>query len=150
MKTLSTAFFVVLTCVGLLLFWQSFAAGYHASTGNVAATMLFPRILLGFWIVLAGGAAVESYLAAPRPAEPWAFGRLAAFMLVVGGYVAAIPVLGFLIASVVCAVLSLVAFGIRKAASIVLFGLLLPVSIWALFTFVVQIGLPTSPWFTRF
>ena len=150
MKARSLAFFLALACVGVLLFWHSFDVGYQDSAGNAEATMLFPRILLGAWIVLAGGAVVEAGLAAVRSAEPWAFGRLAAFVLVVGAWVAAIPYLGFLIASVGFAFLSLVGFGFRKPAALVLFGLLLPVSVWLLFTFVIQIGLPTSPWFARF
>ena len=150
MKARSLAFFLALTCVGVLLFWHSFDVGYQASAGNAEATMLFPRILLGAWIVLAGGAVVEAALAVGRSAEPWALGRLAAFVLVVGAWVAAIPYLGFLIASVAFAFLSLVGFGFKKPTALLLFGLLLPVAVWMLFTFVIQIGLPTSPWFARF
>ncbi len=149
MRSRSLAFFLALACLGMFLFWHSFDARYQSSAGNAEATMLFPRILLGFWIVLSGGAVVESWFASARPGERWAFGRVATFVVAVGAYLLAIPAVGFLFASVGCAVLSLGVFGFRKPTSLLLFGLLLPGFIWALFTFVVPTGLPTSPWFGR-
>lgn len=142
----SSGFFLILALAGILLLWHSFDPSYESSAGSASAMMFFPRVVLALWILLALAGAVEAFRKGME-AEKWALGRLAAFMAIVVAYVALIPQLGFLIASVPCAFLSLAVFGFRNPVLLPLASVVLPVSVWALFTYVIQIGLPASPWF---
>ena len=147
MRARSFAFFFTLTLAGVGLFWHSFDAGYEKSAGNAGATMLFPRIILTAWIVCAAGATIDAWISAAPAGERWVFGRMLGFVIAVGACIALVPWIGFLFASIPFAAISLILFGFRSYLTVPVFALLLPLSIWILFSYFIQVGLTTSPWF---
>lgn len=135
--------------VGTALFAHTFSERYSGTgIGDAYGPLFYPRLLLVAWIVLAGIAFVQaaiSQMAASSFAFRWpvGFAMISACALFVGSIFA----LGFLIASCVFFAATALILGYRNFIVIAVVSLLVPLAIWYLFHVLIEIRLPTSPWF---
>lgn len=116
----------------------------QASSGR--GPFFFPRFVLGamFLAVPFLFLGARHNVRALPPAGPLA--RMGLLILATAGYCALIGVLGFLIASVLFAVLVPLLLGRRDPVTIVLVAVVYSAAVWALFEKVFLIILPASPW----
>lgn len=131
--------FLVAVALFLSTFQQSFTASDMAQS-----PMFFPRIILVLWMVLSAIALVQTvqeHDVAP-PIASWA--RIVIVIAAAMVYANAIGSEGFFLPSVVFALISLPAFGIRSPLLVLLFAVLVPGSLVLLFNHTLGMPLPTS------
>lgn len=135
---------------GGLLLWETTDRRYADTMGLGVASdpAFYPQVLLGAWLGLSAILLLRS-LFSPREAVLPALrlGRLAATVAVVSLYTAAISWIGFLIASTLLCLTLMPLLGLRRPLPVLIVGTLFPLAVWCTFVFVLQIPLPTSPWF---
>ena len=138
----------VLLLIGALLMLSTFDPRYQGfGIGSDLSPMFFPRLLLTLWLVLSGVILVRGLMGG---AGHWPFqmkARCAGVVVVVLGFTYAMTVVGFLFAMIPCFMIVSLLLGYRRPAPIVVFGLLVPILTWFVFTEVIEVFLPTSPWF---
>ncbi len=115
---------------------------------NTPGPSFFPWLIVASLLALSGALLARGLrgwqAAAKRTAPPpWqALGMLCWFV----AYLAALPVAGFVIASVPFFAGLMVFFGARRPAGIAAASLTVPVAVYHLFRGVFQVLLPTGPW----
>ena len=148
----------------LFLFWHTFEPAYDTAFAAAGrGPVFYPRILLGVIIVLAAAIALQSLLqatrvqASGRPADAapdragWrALPPLLAAITLTSGYVMAFSAAGYLLSTIIYALLLPLVFGYRNPLAIGAFALSYAVATWYLFEKVFLIILPKSPWFAAF
>ncbi len=78
------------------------------------------------------------------------WGRLLTAIILTGLYVLLVGQIGFLLASIPFAGSFMLLFGYRKYIVIGAVTLIFPIATWWIFTKVLKIYLPMSPWFASF
>ncbi len=148
----------------LFLFWHTFEPAYDTAFAAAGrGPVFYPRILLGIIIVLAATIALKSLFqtsrvqisrrpadAAPDRAGWRALPALVAAIALTAGYVMAFSAAGYLLSTVVYALLLPLVFGYRNPLVISAFAISYAVATWYLFEKVFLIILPKSPWFAAF
>ena len=138
----------VLLLIGALLMLSTFDPRYQGfGIGSDVSPMFFPRILLCLWLALATVILVRGLRA---PGGDWPLQMKARATGVIAAVLAstwAMTVVGFLFAMIPCFMIVSVLLGYRRLLPIVTFGLLVPILTWFVFTALIEVFLPTSPWF---
>lgn len=109
----------------------------------------FPRILLGFWALLAAVVLARGLRGAAGRTETPQWGRLALLMGLTALYVLGITTIGFAFASVAFLLVLLPVLGCRRPVVVLPVAVIFPLVTWYVFVFFLQIVLPVSPWFDR-
>ena len=150
----SPSVLVALVTLGLTLGLglHTFADAYNVSAATAGrGPVFYPRILLGVMAVLCLVIIVEELRAPPAGTPTKAhLGAIAAAILLTGGYVFAIPQIGFLLATVPFTFVLPLVFGVRRLWWLAAFSVGFATAMWYLFDRVFQIILPKSPWFIYF
>lgn len=140
----------VLFGVGAALFVSTWDPRYEGiGIGSDISPMFFPRLLLSLWLMLAAVITVRGLRAG---AEGWPDrqqGRCAGVVVAVLAGTWAMTEVGFLFAMVPCFMVVSLLLGYRRAWPIVVLGVLMPLLTWFVFTELLELFLPTSPWFER-
>ena len=143
----------------LFLFWHTFAPAYDTAFAAAGrGPVFYPRILLAIIIALATAIVLQSLFQAPRGEASTAPDRvdwralpaLLAAVALTAGYVMAFSAAGYLLSTIVYALLLPLVFGYRNPLSIGAFALSYAAATWYLFEKVFLIILPKSPWFAAF
>ena len=148
----------------LFLFWHTFDPAYDTAFAAAGrGPVFYPRILLAIIIGLAAAIALQSLFRVPgaqKPSQPadaapekagWrALPALLAAIALTAGYVMAFSAAGYLLSTIVYALLLPLVFGYRNPLAIGAFALSYAVATWYLFEKVFLIILPKSPWFAAF
>lgn len=138
----------VLLLIGALLMASTFDPKYQGfGIGSDLTPVFFPRLLLSLWLILSAIILVRGFMAG---AADWPYqmkARCAGVVVVVLGCTWAMTVVGFLFAMIPCFMIVSVLLGYRRPLPIVVFGLLVPILTWFVFTEMIEVFLPTSPWF---
>lgn len=137
--------------VGGLLWWETSKPRYQADKVQDYGfdPAFFPRVLLGLWFLLTIVILARSVVVWSQEVEPQNWGRLAGSVVLSAAYIWLMDGIGFLFASVAFAIAIMVFLGLRRPMWIGLVGVLFPLLTWYCFVFLLQIPLPTSPWFVR-
>lgn len=110
----------------------------------------FPRIVLVLLLVLSLAAVVEAVRgrigAGPVPRAAPTIGMI----LATGAYVWLVGAIGFLLASIAYLVACPIVLGYRRYGVVLPLALIYAVAVWYVFQRVLQIVLPSSPWFALF
>ncbi len=140
------------TVVALILLYEAMSPDYVAGLGDYGfSPVFFPTILIYVWIglsvfIVARGiwskrqAVVERTGSLTRP--------LLAFLLTCA-YAILMLNIGFLFSTVIYSAVFLAIFGYRRWIPVTLVSLLFPLLMWYVFTFLLNVSLPASPWFSR-
>ena len=148
----------------LFLFWHTFEPAYDTAFAAAGrGPVFYPRILLAIIIALAATIVLQSLFQAPRgqasrqPADAapdkagWrALPALLAAITLTAGYVMAFSAAGYLLSTIIYALLLPLVFGYRNPLAIGTFALSYALATWYLFEKVFLIILPKSPWFAAF
>ncbi|MEQ8323025.1 MAG: tripartite tricarboxylate transporter TctB family protein [Rhodospirillales bacterium] len=138
--------------VNLLLWRQSLKPEYAdiQAQDYGFSPNFFPQILLSIWAVICVVLIVRALLIedTKQPAPLW--GRLLSAFILTGVYVLLVGQIGFLLASIPFAGAFMLLFGYRKPIVIAAVTVIFPIATWWIFTEILKIYLPISPWFTRF
>ena len=138
----------VLLLVGTLLMLSTFDPRYQGfGIGSDVSPMFFPRILLCLWLTLSTVILVRGLRA---PADGWPRqmkARAAGVIVAVLACTWAMTIVGFLLAMIPCFMIVSVLLGYRRPLPILALGLLVPILTWFVFTTIIEVFLPTSPWF---
>ena len=143
----------------LFLFWHTFDPAYDTAFAAAGrGPVFYPRILLAIIIALATAIVLQSLFQAPRGEASTAPDRvgwralpaLLAAIALTAGYVMAFSAAGYLLSTIVYALLLPLVFGYRNPLAIGAFALSYAVATWYLFEKVFLIILPKSPWFAAF
>ncbi|MDC0434433.1 tripartite tricarboxylate transporter TctB family protein [bacterium] len=130
---------------GCALYASTLGASY-ADLGGAFSPVFFPRIILSGWILLS----MLSMLADVLRAENTVSVRWRVIVVVtcaLFAYIKLISILGFFFSSFLFSIILLAATGQRKWLDILLFSLIVPGSLVALFNHVLTMPLPVSPFF---
>lgn len=138
----------VLLVVGGLLMLSTFDPKYQGfGIGSDLSPVFFPRVLLSLWLALSAVILLRglrpSVAGWPRQEKA----RCAGVVAVVLAFTWAMTVVGFLFAMIPCFMVVSVLLGYRRPLPILVFGLLVPLLTWFVFTEMIEVFLPTSPWF---
>lgn len=138
--------------VNILLWRQSLKPEYADAQAQDYgfSPNFFPQILLSIWAVICVVLIVRSLLIAKteQPAPLW--GRLITAFILTGVYILLVGQIGFLLASIPFAGAFMLLFGYRRPVVFTVVTLIFPVAIWWIFTDLLKIYLPISPWFSTF
>lgn len=143
-------FFSFLLGINLILWRQSLKPEYS----NIQAQdygfspNFFPQILLSAWAFICVTLIMRALLIedTKQPTPLW--GRLMTAVIMTGVYVMLVGQIGFLLASIPFAGAFMLLFGYRKPMVIGAVTIIFPVATWWVFTELLKIYLPVSPWFT--
>ncbi len=143
---------VVLSVMVAVLLYESFNPLYEGFGEPEFPPMRFPR-----WILLGIGALTALHLVrafiGKVESDPIFFDTLwrRVLMVAIVTIIAALLIkpLGFAIASALAFWVVAALVGYRNYLMLTVFTILFVIITWALFTFVINIGLPTSPFFNR-
>lgn len=137
---------------GLGLLAMTFGDAFEVRTfGGDVGPAFAPRLFLVAWSIFAAITLAQALMGqAAKPAEDMETVRTRQFLVVI--VVAAVTALamtriGFVFATIPGLAAFCWAFGYRKPVPLALVSLLVPLGIWALFTFGFELLLPRSPWF---
>lgn len=149
--TLDLAYGLALLAIGGFLYWETTDPKYADVMGFGMATdpAFYPRVLLTVWLAIGAVLVVRGILRAGEAGESLRWGRLTAIVGATAAYTWATASVGFVLASVGFCLLVAPMLGYRRPVPLLAVGIGLPVLIWAIFTYALQISLPTSPWFGR-
>ena len=145
-------FFSLLLIVNLLLWRHSLLPQYT----NIQAQdygfspNFFPQILLSFWAVICAFLILRALVSADVKEATPLWGRLLTAITLTGVYVLLVGQIGFLLASIPFAASFMLLFGYRKYIVIGAVTIIFPIATWWIFTKVLKIYLPMSPWFSNF
>jgi putative tricarboxylic transport membrane protein len=138
----------VLLLVGALLMLSTFDPRYQGfGIGSDVSPMFFPRILLCLWLTLATVILVRGLRAPGGDWPPQMKARAAGVIVTVLASTFAMTIVGFLFAMIPCFMIVSLLLGYRRPLPILAFGLLVPILTWFVFTALLEVFLPTSPWF---
>jgi hypothetical protein len=138
----------VLLLIGALLMLSTFDTRYQGiGIGSDLSPMFFPRILLGLWLGLAAAILVRGLHASGGDWPHQMKARTAGVIAVVLVSTWAMTAVGFLFAMIPCFIIVSVLLGYRRPLPILLLGLFVPIATWFVFTTLIEVFLPTSPWF---
>jgi hypothetical protein len=142
---------LVLLAIGGFLFWETTRPKYADVMGLGMATdpALYPRVLLKIWLLVVGTLVVRGFIMAGERGEPLRWWRLLGIVLATAAYGWLMSAIGFVASSVAFCLAAPPMLGYRRPPTLLAVGIGLPVLIWAVFTYALQISLPTSPWFHR-
>ncbi len=151
-KTLELSIGVVLLVLAIFMYYESFNPLYIGFGQPEFPPMRFPR-----WILIGIGGLASLHLirtAYGLVASDNAFARtlwlrtlLVAISIMIGTQLI-IP-LGFTFASMLTFWITGWLLGYRKPMQLLLYGTLFSLGAWVVFTFMIKLGLPTSPFFNR-
>ena len=110
----------------------------------------FPQILLSFWAAICVILIVRALLIKDTKEANPLWGRLFTAFILTGAYIFLVGHVGFLMASMPFACAFMILFGYRKPLIIGTVTIVFPLATWWIFTEVLKIYLPTSPWFSSF
>lgn len=134
---------LLLLITGCGLFASTLGANY-ADLGGAFSPVFFPRIILGGWIALALLSLVSDFLSSEHLAPSrWLTVVILSIALFI--YIEFMPVVGFFASSVAFCMVVLVATGQRNVVAVLLFSLLVPGALIALFNHLLTMPLPVSP-----
>lgn len=138
--------------INLLLWMESLKPQYsNAQEQDYGfSPAFFPQILLSVWTLLCVVMIVRSLILAKTEVAAPLWGKLFAAFVITGIYVALVDQIGFLMASVLFSAGFMYIFGYRRPVILTAVAVIFPVTTWWVFTHLLQIVLPTSPWFTNF
>jgi putative tricarboxylic transport membrane protein len=146
-------FSVVSIAIALGLLYESYLPKYAAGAGDYGfSPVFFPTILIYLWLVLSllillKGLAIRSKQG--QAVLDISFSRPLIGFLLTAGYAYLMPVIGFTISSVSYAALFMVILGYRRPIPLISIAILFPILMWYVFTFLLNVPLPVSPWFDR-
>jgi putative tricarboxylic transport membrane protein len=139
--------------ISLALLYEGYRPKYEAGAGDYGFSPVFlPLILIYLWLLLSvlillRGLAVRKNQAATgfvvvlyRPVIGFVLTAAYAFLM---------PQIGFFSSSVMYAFLFMVILGYRRLIPLVGVSLIFPLLMWYVFTFLLNVPLPVSPWFAR-
>lgn len=149
--TLDLAYGLALLAIGGFLYWETTDRKYADVMGLGMATdpAFYPRVLLTIWMIVGAVLVVRGLVGAGEPGEPLRWGRLGGIVAATAAYSWLTAAVGFVFASVAFCLVVAPMLGYRRPLALLAVGIGLPVLIWAIFTYALQISLPTSPWFGR-
>ena len=138
--------------VNILLWRQSLKPEYADAQAQDYgfSPNFFPQILLSIWALLCVVMIVRAVILVRRDDEPPLWGRLFIAVALTAVYIFLVGEIGFLLASIPFAAAFMLLFGYRQPVVITAVTLVFPVATWWIFTELLKIYLPTSPWFTSF
>jgi hypothetical protein len=146
-------FSVLSIVIALGLLYESYLPKYAAGAGDYGFNpVFFPTILIYLWLtlsvfILLKGLATRSIQNQPK--SEVSFSRPLIGFLLTGGYAYLMPIIGFTIASVLYAALFMAILGYRRLIPLLAVATLFPILMWYVFTFLLNVPLPVSPWFDR-
>ena len=151
-RTLEISIGVALIAFAAFMYWESFNPIYRGFGQPEFPPMRFPR-----WILLAiGGLAAlhsaRTFLGMVRTDALFAqtlWVRTALVAVATLGGALLIKPIGFAFASMATFWVTGCLLGYRNTVLILLIGIVFALMTWAVFTFFIKLGLPTSPWFGR-
>ena len=144
-------FGIAMLAAAALLFLETTSPAYQQAgvLGYGFSPAFFPRILLIIWAALSIILIIRALPALHRQIDKPDWGKLAGAVAITLGYVGLIAVIGFAFASIVFAAAFMTFLGYRRVVPVALVALIFPLVTWYVFTFLLHISLPTSPWFNR-
>ncbi len=135
---------------------ESCSDTYQGSGAGLAQdAVFFPRLVIGAIAVLALSLGVRTIMAGGRPTDhdpvarpPWSWRRAGGLALACCVYVGLMPVIGFLLATLVFSLVTPAILGSRNSRVALLVALLFPAGAWLLFAWMIRIPLPVGqlPW----
>jgi putative tricarboxylic transport membrane protein len=145
------AFGLVMLAGGGLFWWEMSKPRYQVDRMQDYGfdPVFFPRILIYIWLGLALLMVARALLFTGRPGDSQNWGAVLGTILLVFFYAGAISFVGFLFASVPFAAALMLFLGFRRPLIVGAVSLLFPLVTWYCFNFLLNIPLPTSPWFVR-
>lgn len=151
-RTRDIAFACAMLAINILIWMESLKPQYSdAQAQDYGFTpAFFPQILLSIWALLCVVLIVRSLVLARTEHAAPLWGRLFSAFLITGAYIFLVDQVGFLLASIPFAAGFMFIFGYRNPVVMAAVALVFPVATWWVFTHLLQIVLPTSPWFTSF
>ena len=144
-------FGAVMLVVAALLFLETTNPAYQQAgvLGYGFSPAFFPRILLIIWAALSVILIIRALPALHREIDKPDWGKLAGAVAITLGYIGLISLVGFAFASIVFAAALMLFLGYRQVVPVALVAVIFPLVTWYVFTFLLHISLPTSPWFNR-
>ncbi len=146
-------FSVFSIAIALGLLYESYLPKYAAGAGDYGfSPVFFPTILIYLWLTLSVLILLKGLATRSRQDQAKSeisFSRPLIGFLLTGVYAYLMPVIGFTIASVSYAALFMLILGYRRPIPLISISLLFPVLMWYVFTFLLNVPLPVSPWFDR-
>jgi|SRR5690625_214338 len=141
------ALLFLLTSVIMLI--SSFADPSH--TGRIRHDIgpnIYPRILLVLMALLSVVVIIQEFKLPSKPVSYKGWLRVFSMVVITTLYIAAIPAIGFVLATIPYLILVPLLAGYRRYGVIISVSLIYTVGVWLLFERVLFIILPQSPWFS--
>lgn len=147
-KTLDIIISAGLLVLGIALLASTFGQSFQVRTfGGDVGPAFAPRLFLGAWVLFAALALVQAFASGSDPLGAIRLRQLALVLIIASLTALAMMTFGFVFAMVPGMSAFILAFGYRRPLPILVAGVVTPVLVWALFTFVFELFLPRSPWF---
>ena len=135
---------LILLLVAAALYASTFTQSF-SDVGNAHSPVFFPRIILVLWIGLSLIALIQTLISAPANTPIVGLLRLAILIAAAVAYTMFLNQYGFFLTSAAFAVVCLVVFGVRSPIIIVVYAVVVPGALVALFNHILKMPLPTSP-----
>lgn len=146
-------FSVFSIAVAIALLYESYLPKYAAGAGDYGfSPVFFPTILIYLWLTLSVLILLKGLATRSRQDQAKSeisFSRPLIGFLLTGAYAYLMPLLGFTAASILYSASFMLILGYRRAMPVLLVSLLFPILMWYVFTFLLNVSLPVSPWFDR-
>jgi len=133
----------------IVLMVASFGEASH--TGSVRhdiGSTTYPRILLLMMMGLAGIVIMQTWRLPATPTSLSGWLRVVGLVVITVAYISAIPLIGFVLATIPFLILVPWMTGYRRFGVTAMVAIIYTVGVWWLFEHVLYIILPTSPWFS--
>lgn len=139
--------------IAVALAIEAASSKYAAGAGDYGfSPVFFPSILIYLWLglsvlILLKGLAIRA--SQDGGASEVSFSRPMIGFILTAAYAYVMPIIGFTISSILYAGCFMVILGYRKVVAVIAISLLFPFLMWYVFTFLLNVPLPVSPWFDR-
>jgi|GEM_PF-2931226 len=139
--------------VSLMLLYEAKKPYYEAGVADSGfSPVFFPLILIYVWlglsILLLTRGLIRRKKQQPTKIQISFIKPLKGF-LIVCIYAYLIPILGFYLASVIFSLIFMTVFGYRSKLPLLIISFIFPLLLWYIFTFLLNLSLPVSPWHVR-
>lgn len=142
----------VMLAINAFLWWQSGRPRYSNALAQDYGfdPNFFPKILLSIWAVLCVILIVRALVISQPDSPTPLWGRLLTAFILTAVYIFLVGQIGFLLATFPFAAAFMLLFGYRQPVVISTVTVIFPIATWWIFTKILKIYLPLSPWFSTF
>jgi len=139
--------------VSLILLYEAKKPYYEAGVADLGVSpVFFPLLLIYIWLVLSILILTRGLILRKKQ-QPTKiqinFIKSLKGFLIVCLYAYLMPILGFYLASVFFSLSFMTVFGYQRKFPLLTISFLFPLLLWYIFTFLLNVSLPVSPWFFR-